>query len=453
MENKTIKIPSKVKLSKHLNADSLLETVYSGFNKIPDFRSGDTNISLPDALMSGFAMFSLKDPSLLAFDSRRNDNASLQNLKSIYGIKTPPSDTRMREILDDVEPEDLRPSFKNITRKLQRAKALDPYKYIEGHFLVSLDGTGFFSSKHLNSEACLVKKDKKTGEVIGYYQQLLGASIVHPNFKEVIPLMPEMIVQQDGSTKNDCERNAAKRFLTKLRKDYPYLKICILEDSLSANAPHIRLLESLKFRYILGIKPGDHEFLFNYINTAVEKGITTEFECVDKNDPKITHRYRFLNNVPLNKSNQDVLVNFLEYWEITDEGTKHFTWITDFTITPKNVYTIMKGGRSRWKVENETFNTLKNQGYHFEHNFGLGKNNLSQVFALLMMLAFLVDQTQQLRCNLFQAVWRKGGSKRALWEKMRSLFMTYKFESMTHLYRALFYGFEIRAPVILNDTC
>ena len=104
-----------------------------------------------------------------------------------------------------------------------------------------------------------------------------------------------------------------------------------------------------------------------------------------------------LNKVPLNRSNQDVLVNFIEYWEIDRSGeneivTYHNTWITDFLLTKENSYTIMLGGRKRWKIENETFNTLKNQGYHFEHNYGLGKKHLAEVFAILTVLAFLIDQ-------------------------------------------------------------
>ena len=217
MENQ--KIPSKIKLRKHLNADSLFKAVYSEFEKIPDFRPGEVEISLADALMSGFAMFSLKDPSLLAFDNRKNDYASLINLKSVYGIGNVPSDTRMREVLDDVTPGHFKSLFKTVFQKIQRGGALDPMKYIEGHYLLSLDGTGFFSSSKLSSATCLEKKNKKTGEIIGYYQQLLGGAIVHPDFKEVIPLMPEMIIKQDGDTKNDCERNAAKRFLKQLKKD------------------------------------------------------------------------------------------------------------------------------------------------------------------------------------------------------------------------------------------
>jgi hypothetical protein len=145
-------------------------------------------------------------------------------------------------------------------------------------------------------------------------------------------------------------------------------------------------------------------------------------------------------------------VNFVEYWETTPKKTMHFSWVTDLHVTKENVSKIMRGGRARWRIENETFNTLKNQGYHFEHNFGHGKKNLSVVFAMLMMLAFLVDQTQQITCQLFQAAWEKLGSKRNLWKQMRALFYGYKFDSMEDILRALFYGFKRERLVILEDT-
>jgi hypothetical protein len=107
----------------------------------------------------------------------------------------------------------------------------------------------------------------------------------------------------------------------------------------------------------------------------------------------------------------------------------------------------MRGGRARWRIENETCNPLKNQGYHFEHHFGHGYQHLSVVCAGLMMLAFLVDQVQQLCCPLFQAVWARLGSKRRLWEKMRALFSTYALRSMQHLFDALWYGWQRTAPL------
>jgi hypothetical protein len=118
---------------------------------------------------------------------------------------------------------------------------------------------------------------------------------------------------------------------------------------------------------------------------------------VDPNDPAVTHVFRFLGGVPLNQSHLDLSVNLIEYWQRPEKKkTLLFSWITDFTVTRDKVYALMRGGRARWKIVNETFNTLKNQGYHFEHNYGLGKEHMSEVFITLMMLTFLVDQTQQL---------------------------------------------------------
>jgi hypothetical protein len=421
--------------NKLLSADRLFALVRANFEQVTDQRAENAKISMSDALMSGFAMFSLKDPSLLAFDERRTTDS---NLGSIYGVEEVPGDTQMRTILDDVDPREISPAFRDVVRQLQRTRELDKFVFLGGSYLVSLDGTGYFSSKTIHCSSCMQKVNKKTGEVT-YYHQLMGGVIIHPNLREVIPLMPEPILKQDGETKNDCERNAAKRFLAQLKQDYPDLTFTITEDALSPNAPHIRELEKHGFHYILGVKEGDHEHLFEQVALARQEGRTTEYE---RRSGDVVHRFCFVNQMPLNKSNPDILVNFVEYWEISEGKTQHFCWVTDFTVTKLNVFTIMRGGRARWKVENETFNTLKNQGYHFEHNFGHGKKNLSVVFAALMMLAFLVDQVQQLACELFQAVLEKKGSRKRLWEHMRALFKTIELKSMTQLFEAILYGYK-----------
>jgi len=426
---------------KSLSADSLFALVRAGFEQVPDRRAENAKVSLPDALMSGFAMFSLKDSSLLAFEERKGVDS---NLRSMYRIEKVPCDTQMRTILDDVEPVQIRPVFKSVHGELERRGELRKFVFLGGSYLVSLDGTGYFSSKKIYCSSCLQKVNKKTGEVT-YYHQLMGGVIIHPNRREVIPLMPEPIMKQDGETKNDCERNAAKRFLTRLKQDYPHLSFTITEDALSPNAPHIRELEKHGFHYILSVKEGDHEYLFEQVALARQEGRTTEFE---QREGDVLHRFSFIKQMPLNKSNPDVLVNFIEYWEIRKGKTQHFCWVTDFTITKLNAFMIMQGGRARWKVENETFNTLKNQGYHFEHNFGHGKKNLSVVFTVLMMLAFLVDQVQQLACELFQAVLDKKGSKKRLWEHMRALFKTLEFASMEQLFKAILYGYKAKVIIL-----
>ena len=430
---------------KHLAADALFRLVRSGFGTIPDHRSLDAEISLTDALMSAFALFSLKSPSLLAFDKQRAEG----NLRTIYGLACVPCDTQMREILDPMSPELLRPLFKSVFRQLQRGKALEPLAFLDDYYLVALDGTGYFSSTTIHCASCL-QKVQRNGSIT-YTHQLLGAALIHPDMREVIPLMPEPIVKQDGADKNDCERNAAKRLVAKLRQDHPHLKFIVTEDSLSSNAPHIETLQAHDLHYLLGVKEGDHAFLFQQVQAAEHAGRVTYDERHDR-AVGLVHRFRFVNDVPLNASNADVRVNFLEYWEIGTDKVQHFSWVTDLRVTKRNVYRLMRGGRARWKIENETFNTLKNQGYNFEHNYGHGAQNLSVVFAVVMMLAFLVDQTQQLCCALFRAVWAKLGSKRLLWERMRALFYHYRLTSMRELWEALFYGFEKSRPIFAIDT-
>ena len=433
---KQIERTRKFKLRKHLRADALIANMQAGFMKIEDHRPGNVKHSLADSLMCGFAMFSLKDRSLLAFDERRRKAS--HNLKTIYGIGSIPCDTSMREILDSVAPNDLRPLFKDAFRSLQRGKVLENMVFMNGAYLLNLDGTGYFSSKKLFSDRCLQRVNSKTGEIT-YHLQVVGATFVNPFCKEVIPACPELIIKQDGETKNDCERNAVKRLLKKLRQDHPHLKIIINEDGLSSNAPHIEDIEKYNCSYILVVKEGDHKYLFQFIDQAVQNGEALEFAIDDENNPDISHCFRIVYDAPLNKSNQDRLVTFVEYWQynVNNGIEQHFSWITDLEITEENVYLFMRGARARWKIENEVFNTLKNQGYHFGHNFGLGKQHLSEVFVMLMMLAFLVDQIVQMCCPLFKAAWKECGTKISLWEKFRSKFHEFIIETMEDLYHSL----------------
>jgi hypothetical protein len=430
---------------KVLSADGLFQLLYRGFGEIGDHRAENRKIPLVDALMSGFALFSLKDASLLEFDERR---ATGGNLKRIYGLGTVPSDSQMRTILDPVSPQELKPLYKTVFEQLERSRMLEKFVYLGQYYLLSLDGTEYFSSTKVHCPACLEKKTRKKGELT-YRHQLLGGAIVHPDLQVVIPLAPEPIIKQDGQTKNDCERNAAKRFLAQVRQDHPDLPLIIIEDALSANAPHIKTLQKHKLRFILGVKEGDHAFLFDTVRQAQQRGTTTEYEYQQGGS---TYRFCFINQVPLNASNQDILVNFLEYWEIKGDRTLHFAWITDFTLSKLNLPAMINGGRARWKIENETFNTLKNQGYHFEHNYGHGQQNLSVNFALLMMLAFLVDQVQQLADALFQAVLQKKGNRKRLWKHMRALFFTLDFASMNDIFSALLYGYKVQKVVILKPN-
>ena len=104
------------------------------------------------------------------------------------------------------------------------------------------------------------------------------------------------------------------------------------------------------------------------------------------------------------------------------------------TVTKSNALKLVRAGRAKWKIENETFNTLKNQGYNFQHNYGHGYKNLCSVMTMLMMLSFLIDQVQQLCCKVYQQARKHVGTLRGLFEKVRHRIDIGVWESWHHLY-------------------
>jgi len=223
---------------KPLSADALFHLVRRGFASLPDPRLDETEITVSDALRSACALFARKAPSLLAFDKERAEG----NLRTMYGSERVPCDTYMRVILAPVSPKVLRPVFKRVFRPLQRDKALEAMAFLDGHYLLALDGTESCSSKTIHWASCLPQVHRHGS--MTYYHQRLGAAIIHPDVRAVMPLMPEPIMKHDGTETNACERHAAKRFMAKLRKDHPPLQCIVPAASLRANAPHIETLHA-----------------------------------------------------------------------------------------------------------------------------------------------------------------------------------------------------------------
>lgn len=428
--------PLPSSLNSYVSAPALLNQARHAFEQVPDPRRYNQQFSLPDILMSGLAVFSLKYPSLLKFDEQRHQERVRANLKSLYGIEKAPCDTQLRTVLDRVEPAQIRRPFIEINQQLYDHGFLEGFRYFGG-FLILVDGTGEFSSSKINCPECCVRKHQN-GET-SYYHQLLGAVIAHPDKKQVIPVFPEAITRQDGATKNDCEANASKRLLKNIREAFPDWSLRIVEDSLFANGPHIKLLKELKFGYIIMVKPTGQDSLFEEVKNRVLKGECEEFEITGKD--KITRGYRWINDIPLNKSHPDLLVNFLDYWEICDgKECYNLSCVTDIKLKASNVDLVMRGGRCRWKVENEVFNTLKNQDYGLEHNYGHGELHLSTVLSMLMMLAFMIDQIQGYACIFFKDARQNFRSLTSLWSEIRGFFKGFFIESWESLWRAIIYG-------------
>jgi hypothetical protein len=409
---------------KHLSFNSLLKCLKNNFNKIEDCRDiSRIDYILPDVYTSGFAMFYLQDKALLEFQRRFQEQVQKNNLTTVFGVEKIPSDSQFRDLIDCHSYEPILESFEDIFRRLQRGKYLDRYSFLDDFYLITIDGTEYFTSENIYCKKCLRKVSKG---ITRYHHQILQATLVHPDMKQVIPLAPEFIRNIDGNNKQDCERNAAKRFIKKLRKTHPKLNMIIVGDSLYSNTPFIDELSG--FSYILTAKPKYHKTLYEDIEGF------RRIDSMDKLEIPIKKgrffKYEWVNQTPLNANPNSPLINFVEFKiMLNGKCTYRSAWVTDIEITKENVEMIVKGGRARWKIENEGFNTLKNHGYHLEHNFGHGKNNLSECFFILNLLAFFFHQIFELTDSSYMKARNEFSARVEFWNIIRSIFKLFIFNS------------------------
>jgi hypothetical protein len=433
-----------VHIKKHLSFSALRKSVGELFGRIDDRRqSGKVDFTLHDCLMSALAMMFFQDPSLLSFQRRMQERMQCSNLKNMFRVKAIPSDAVLRKTLDEVDTENINPCFSILFEHLQRGKQLLPYKLDSGHYLIGLDGSQYFSSEKINCPSCLTYKGTKSK--LRYSHQILQAVMLHPDMRQVVPLAPEPIVKADGNDKNDCERSAGKRLIGKIRAAHPKLKMMITCDGLYSNQPFIDALKSHAMSFVLVAKPTDHKVLFQWVEELEALNGVEHMELCDQKGRR--HHYRWVNQVPLNGTPEADQVNFFEYWlKVDQKATYHNSWVTDQTVSKKNIVELVKAGRARWKIENETFNTLKNQGYHLEHNFGHGQQHLSNNFFVLNLLAFFIHQILELCDRGYQHCRSKFSSRKEYWNNLRIVIRVMLFTDFDHLLRNVADPPEIRAP-------
>ena len=430
-------------IKKHLGFAALRTILSERLREIEDGRQqGKVYYPLHDCAMSAFAMMFFQDPSVLEFQRRMQESINLNNLKTMFNVESIPKDTQLRDVLDQCPLDPLEKVFADFFYHLQRNKQLKAYPFINGMYLMPVDGSQYFSSEKISCPSCLTKTSKG---VTRYHHQILQAVIVHPDNKQVIPLAPEAIQNTDGTEKQDCEINAAKRLIKKIRKTHPKLKIIFGGDDLFSNQPLIDELKAAGMSFILVAKPSSHKILFEWFEELKQLDGVSRLQFTDFKGRQ--HLYEWVNKIPLNGTKDADQVNFFHY-QLIDKGkiTYRNSWVTDILIDKNNVLQLVKGGRARWKVENEGFNTLKNQGYHIEHNFGHGHHNLSMIFFLLNLLAFFIHQILELTDLHYQKCRAKFSARKEFWNQLRCTIRILLFKTWEELLAFIICPPQSRSP-------
>jgi hypothetical protein len=410
-----------------LTLEAMIALLSTTFGRIPDTRQADrVDYSLHDTLMSGFAMLFFQHASLLEFQRKMKQRRGRCNLETIFGVHEVPSDTQMREILDGVPVELLRPLLPALFAKVRRAGWATEFKSTVpsgGHqgdyYTAMLDGSDYFHSTHIECPGCL-QRSEANGEV-HWRHTVVSATLVKAGSHRVLPLDVEEVHNSDGQDKQDWEVNAAKRLIPRLRQEHPQLPLIIGGDALYCHEPFIAQLRDLRLHHVLVCKPTSHVELYEWVEDIAR------LEACDKGQwhdgPACRRRffeYRIVHAVPLTASRR-VWGTLVEVWEYDRQGKQlyHNAWFTDLEVTPDNVAAIICIGRSRWKIENEQFNVQKNHGYELEHNYGHGKQTLSMVFYLLNLLAFIAHMLLERGDRLYQRCLATT-SRRELWHTFRT---------------------------------
>lgn len=388
--------------------EALMSLLMGCVERFPDRRTGkNTQFSLQDVTRGAFGVFFCQSPSFLAFQELMQQQQGKNNARTLFGVQQIPSDNQIRALLDPVDPALLNPVYEKCFDLMQQRGLMQPMMSFANSLLVALDGTGYFLSESIHCPSCMVS-NHRDGRVT-YTHSVLLPAVVSPQQSHVVPLQPEFLSPQDGHDRQDCEFQAAIRWIDRYAAQLSPLGVTLLGDDLYSRTPIIARAVQQELDFIFVAKPVMHKHLFEEIE-GLEKlgGVHTLQHSAWTGKNHRHYHYRWLNDVSLTAEKDSLLVSWVELQIFDDEGkvTYRNCWVTSHPISEQTVVELVKAARCRWKIENENFNTLKTKGYHLEHNFGHGQQFLSQTLLSLNVIAFLFHTLLELmdsRCALLRS--------------------------------------------------
>lgn len=306
-----------------------------------------------------------------------NTEEAIKNIAQICGLELeeiPHCDT-INDVFKNVKIEEIEKIRKYMITRMIRSKMLEKYKIRGQYYHVIVDGTGLATSKKKYNKNCLVKNktDKNGNEYQEYSTYVLEAKLVIGDM--VFSIGSEFVENEDENVdKQDCETKAFKRLAEKIKKEYPRLRIIISGDALYASKPVIDICKEKGWKYIIRFKEGSIPTLYR------------EFETIVKTDNESRKKdYEYVTGIDY----QENKINIIKYKDNKKET--EFVYMTDLSITNKNIEETIYIGRKRWKIENEGFNIQKNGTFNIGHLYSKDSTSI-KVHYLMIQIAHVIRQ-------------------------------------------------------------
>ena len=407
--------------------------------RLPDTRTGrNVRYTMADFGLAAFSVFHMQCPSFLHHQQVMTERLGRSNARSLFGITEIPCDNQIRARLDGVPTDHFDEMFAFILKDVEKSGGLARMRCLDGRVLIPLDGTEHFRPRNIHCPQCSTRKRSDGG--IEYHHTFLAAVLVAPGCRTALPLPPEFVRPQDGAGKQDCETNATRRWLKRVAPSYAWLWPVYLGDDLHCKQPTCLDVQEAGGSFIFVCKPTSHKTLYEYVNGGEFSAAGGSFAVTKgAGANKRTYRYRWMCDVPLRDGKDALKVNWFEMQIIKPNGkiTNTHSFVTDLPVNRSNLEELVECGRTRWKIENENFNVLKNNGYNLEHNFGHGTKTLASVLVVLNLLAFLMHAACELTEHQWQIARQKAGSRSRFFNLVRDITVILLFPSWRSLLRTI----------------
>ena len=427
-----------------LSRNALLGVMSSHLRTVPDKRNAcapNFKYPLQQAGMTALGVFYFQHGSIAAHEQALEQDTYGNNFRKLFFHEPIKCSQTIRNILDPIHPDDLKEPFSQVLKRLDRSGVLPSLRYSQQvGLLMSGDGVDYFSSTEVSCDNCstAVHHRGEEEEYISYSHKMFNVGIVHPTENLFIPLAPEFITPQDGHSKQDCEQEAAKRWLGNFRRRHKHVRATLQVDNLHCNHEFLSLVKEHRIHFIATHKPKGNATVTEWVELAKQGG---DLGVVNKRQrvkgQVLNRRYEYLCNIPIRDSDDALRVNYVAMTETNRKTGKSstFAYITDHQVTDQTVESLAKAGRKRWKVENESHNTLKNHGYYFDHNYGHGKQHLSAIIATLIVYSFLIHSLlRMLGQDGFARLCQLHDARKRVMERLRNVLFIVPLKSWDHFY-------------------